>query len=104
MHIEKYMFKYIDAINEENFKEAVEILQDSLNFCNDESSFVIKGFIDAAKTLDALKYGDFDIVEDLWLSYEKSKSKITPKNRYYSIFLEMSLIVEDIKEYYERII
>ena len=104
MHIEKYMFKYLDAINEQNFKEAVEILNECLNFCDDESSFAIKGFIDAAKTLDALKYGDFDIVESLWLSYEESKNKITQKNRYYSIFLEMSLTVEDLKEYYERII
>ena len=104
MQIEKYMFRYIDAINVHQFKEAREVLQDLLNLCDEETSLAIKGFIDAADTLNALKYGDFDIVEKLWDSYEESKKYITPKSRYYSIFLEMSLIVEDIKEDIERII
>ena len=104
MQVENYLFRYIEAINEEKFREGVEILKSSLSFCDNESSFIIEGFIDAAKTLNALKYGDFDIVERLWLSYEESKSKILPKNRYYTIFLEMSFAVEDKKEYYERIV
>lgn len=104
MSIEKDMFRYIDAVNEHSFNEAKEVLESVLDICNEEDAIIIKGFIDAAKTLQALKYGDFDIVEELWTSYEETKSFITPKNRYYSIYLEMSLVVEDLKESIEKFI
>jgi len=104
MSIEKYMFRYIDAVNEQSFKEAATILKEILNMCDDESALIIEGFIDAASTLEALKYGDFDKVEELWNSYESKKEFINPKNRYYSIYLEMSLIVEDLKENIEKFI
>jgi len=103
-NLEKYMFRYIDAVTKNCFKDASEILNDLLEKCDEETNIILKGFIDAANTLEALKIGEFDMVEDLWNSYEKSKKYISPKNRYYSIYLEISLIVEDLKETIEKII
>ncbi len=100
--IERDMFRYIDALVEQSFKEAAEILQEHIKRCDENTSLILQGFIDAAKTLEAFEKENFDELELLWNSYENSKKYLTPKSRYYSIFLEMSLVVEDIKDNMEN--
>ena len=102
--LERYMFYYIDTILEKNFKESIEVAQQMLDLCEDESAPVIEGLLNAANSLEALKIGDFDKVEALWNSYEESKKFLMPQNRHYAILLETTLIVENTKEEIERII
>ncbi|BCD63039.1 MULTISPECIES: hypothetical protein [Nitratiruptor] len=103
-HLERYMFYYMDTINEKNFKEAIELAQSIIEECEDESTPIIEGFLSAAKSLQALKMGEFDDVEELWNSYEEAKRFLTPSNRHYAILLETCMILENTKEEIERII
>ena len=103
-HIERFMFYYIDTISEKKFDEAIELAQNLLESCEEESTPVIEGLLSAAKSLQALKMGEFDEVEELWNAYEASKKFLTPSNKHYAILLESCLILENIKEEIERII
>ena len=102
--LERYMFYYMDTIIERNFKEAIEVAQNMLEACESESTPVIEGFLSAAECLNALYYGDFDRVEELWKSYEESKKFLSPPNKHYAVLLEISLILENTKEELERIV
>ncbi len=102
--LERYMFYYMDTIGEKNFKEAMEIAQNMLQSCEDESAPVIEGLLSAAQSLQALKMGEFDEVEESWNAYEKAKKFLEPSNRHYAILLETCLILENTKEEIERII
>ncbi len=102
--LERYMFYYIDTILEKNFKESIEVAQQMLELCEDESAPVIEGLLSAASSLEAIKIGEFDKVEELWSSYEDSKKFLMPQNRHYAILLETTLIVENTKEEIERIV
>ena len=102
--LERYMFYYIDTILEKNFKESIEVAQQMLELCEDESTPVIEGLLSAASSLEAIKIGEFDKVEELWNSYEESKKFLMPQNRHYAILLETTLIVENTKEEIERIV
>ncbi len=102
--LEKFMFYYMDTILEKNFKESIEIANQMLELCEDESAPVIEGFLQAANSLQALKMGEFDEVEELWNAYEESKKFLAPQNRHYALLLEISLILENTKEDIERIV
>lgn len=102
--LEKFMFYYMDTILEKNFKESIEIANQMLELCEDESAPVIEGFLSAANSLQALKTGEFDAVEELWNAYEESKKFLAPQNRHYALLLEISLILENTKEDIERIV
>ncbi|NPA03830.1 MAG: hypothetical protein GXO61_03120 [Epsilonproteobacteria bacterium] len=102
--VERYMFYYLDTIIEKRFKEAIEIAQDLLSRCEEESLPVIEGFLNAARSLEALKCGEFDQVEELWNRYELSKQFLLPPNRHYGLLMEIALILENTKEEIERII
>ncbi len=102
--LERFMFYYIDTILEKNFKESIEVAQQMLELCEDESAPVIEGLLHAANSLECIKMGDFDRVEELWNAYEESKKFLMPQNRHYAILLETTLIVENTKEEIERIV
>ena len=102
--LERYMFYYMDTIMEKNFKEAIEIAQELIEACENETTPVIEGFLSAAESLQALKYGDFDRVEELWNAYEESKKFLAPPNKHYAVLLEISLILENTKEDLERMV
>ncbi len=102
--LERYMFYYIDTILEKNFKESIEVARQMLELCEDESAPVIEGLLSAANSLECIKMGDFDRVEELWNAYEESKKFLMPQNRHYAILLETTLIVENTKEEIERIV
>ena len=102
--LEKYMFYYMDTINEKRFNEAIELAQQMLELCEDESAPVIEGLLSAATCLESLKMGDFDKVEEQWNAFEESKKFLMPQNRHYSLLLETTFILENIKEEIERII
>ena len=89
--LERYMFYYMDTIIEKNFKEAIEVANQMLELCEDESAPVIEGFLSAANSLQALKMGEFDAVEETWNAYEESKKFLAPQNRHYALLLEISL-------------
>ncbi len=102
--IERFMFYYIDTINERKFGEAMDLAKQMLELCEDESAPVIEGFISAANSLECLKTGEFDRVEELWNIFEQSKKFLMPQNRHYSILLETTFILENTKEEIERMI
>ncbi|MRI57910.1 MAG: hypothetical protein C6H99_00205 [Epsilonproteobacteria bacterium] len=102
--LERFMFYYMDTIIERNFKEAIEVAQNMLEECENETTPVIEGFLSAAQSLQALKYGEFDRVEELWNAYEASKKFLAPPNKHYAVLLEISLILENTKEDLERIV
>ena len=102
--LERYMFYYMDTIVEKNFKEAIEVAQQMVELVEDESAPMVEGYLSAAKCLEALKMGDFDVVEELWNSYEESKKFLAPQNRHFAILAEINLILENTKEEIERII
>ena len=102
--LEKYMFYYMDTIVDKNFKEAIEVANQMLELCEDESAPVIEGFLSAANSLQALKMGEFDEVEEAWNAYEESKKFLAPQNRHYALLLEITLILENTKEEIERIV
>ncbi|BCD68834.1 hypothetical protein [Nitratiruptor sp. YY09-18] len=102
--LERFMFYYIDTINEKNFKEAIDLAKQMLEICEDESAPVIEGLLSAAMSLENMKIGEFDEVEELWNSYEEAKKFLMPQNRHYAILLETTLILENTKEEIERII
>ena len=102
--LERFMFYYIDTILEKNFKESIEVAQQMLELSEDESAPIIEGLLHAANSLECIKMGDFDRVEELWNAYEESKKFLMPQNRHYAILLETTLIVENTKEEIERIV
>ncbi len=102
--IEQGMFGFLEAIGENRFGEAAEILKEAQQICDQESFRVLEGFMFAAMTLEAMQKEEFHKVEKFWLRYEESKRFLNSKNRYYSIFLEISLVIEDIKEEMDNII
>ncbi len=102
--LERYMFYYLDTISEKNFKEAIELAQNMVELCEDESTPLLEGYLAAAKSLEALKMGDFDVVEELWNAYEESKKFLFPQNRHFAILMEINLILENTKEEIERIV
>jgi hypothetical protein len=102
--VERYMFYYMDRILEKKFDEAIEIAQNIITHCENEESELIKGFLAAAKSLEALKVGEFDEVEELWNHFENSQKFLLPQNRHYALMLEMKLILQNMKEEIERII
>ncbi len=102
--LERYMFYYMDTITEKNFKEAIELASQMIELCEDESTPIAEGFLAAAKSLEALKVGNFDVVEELWNAYEESKKFLLPQNKHFAILAEINLILENTKEEIERII
>ena len=104
MEIEEYFFEYIDVIHEKEFESAAEVIEFVKNYLSAEHKEILDGYKKAALCLNALKMGEFDDVEELWEEYEKLKEKLFPSLKYYSIFLEMSLTVEDMKDSIEKFI
>ncbi len=102
--IERYMFYYIDTINEKKFGEAMDLAKQMLELCEDESAPVIEGLVSAANSLECLKTGNFDRVEELWNAFEESRKFLMPQNRHYAILLETTLILENVKEEIEKIV
>ncbi|MRI83801.1 MAG: hypothetical protein C6I00_05200 [Nitratiruptor sp.] len=102
--LERYMFYYMDTIIEKNFKEAIQLAQEMVNLCEEESAPLLEGYLAAAQSLQALKMGDFDVVEELWNQFEESKRFLAPHNRHFAILAEINLILENTKEEIERII
>ncbi len=102
--IERFMFYYIDTVTEKRFGEAMDLAKQMLEVCEDESAPVIEGLISAANSLECLKMGEFDRVEELWNAFEESKKFLMPQNRHYALLLETTLVLENIKEEIEKIV
>ncbi len=98
------MFYYMDTIVERNFAEAISLAQSMIELCEDENTPVVEGFLSAARSLEAIKMGDFDHVEELWNAFEDSQKFLMPQNRHYALMLEIKLILENIKEEIEKTI
>ncbi|MRJ02278.1 MAG: hypothetical protein GXO19_04715 [Epsilonproteobacteria bacterium] len=102
--LERYMFHYMDTIIERNFKEAIDLAQQMILISEEETLPIMEGYLAAARSLEALKMGDFDIVEKLWDQFEGSKGFLLPRNRHFAILAEINIILENTKEEIERII
>ena len=102
--LERYMFYYMDTIIQKRFNEALELVERMEEICDEEMAPLLEGYRAAAQSLEALKMGDFDVVEELWERFEASTRLLEPRNSHYAILAEINLILENTKEDIERII
>jgi hypothetical protein len=102
--LERYMFYYMDTITQKRFAEALELVEQMRQMADEQIRPLLDGYAAAAQCLEALKMGEFDVVEELWGEFEASTKLLDPHNSHYAILAEINLILENIKEEIERII
>ena len=102
--LERYMFYYMDTIIQKRFNEALDLVAQMREMADGDVAPLLDGYEAAAQCLEALKMGDFDVVEELWERFEASARALEPQNSHYAILAEINLILENTKEDIERII
>jgi len=99
--MEKTLQEFIQALNEERFKDAHEVMEHQwkeYKKTNHPITKLLKGYINGATAFELIKRGNIDGAKRLWSVYEKYLPLMNSNIKEYELFKQANDILQNLKE------